>query len=300
MSLTFDDGTFYPHRDGGADAAAAAPGRRHRLDAREPVLQHPSTPSSPSSAFGLVLLIVPPLVRFMFIDAMWTGQNREACLGPERGRLLALHPGQVRPAHLRLLSDRPSAGASDIVFAPGAILLVPLLVLTWPFKRLNAFLFFGDLPDRRLHPAHRRQHQRCRPSCSSTSACCIRCSATSMVVGVNLVFWADYVLTALIVMAAIGGVIGLIGGDGRAAARSAMWIFLAFGLARARLGHRFRPALCRDAAMGRPAGDAGDRGDRHRRLAAAGHPAGAGPALADADRAAAVRWSSSSSGAACR
>ena len=47
---------------------------------------------------------------------------------------------------------------------------------------------------------------------------------------------------------------------------------------------RLRPALCRDLAVGRPAGDAGDLLCRHRRVAAARHPAGARPALEDADR----------------
>ena len=49
-----------------------------------------------------------------------------------------------------------------------------------------------------------------------------------------------------------------------------------------------RPALRRDAALGRPAGDAGAVLCRHRRLAAARHPAGARPALEDAGRQAAL------------
>ena len=43
---------------------------------------------------------------------------------------------------------------------------------------------------------------------------------------------------------------------------------------------RVRPGACRDPAVGRPAGHAGGLVRRHRRLAAARHPAGARPALA--------------------
>ena len=46
---------------------------------------------------------------------------------------------------------------------------------------------------------------------------------------------------------------------------------------------RLRAAAGRDVALGRPAGHAGRRGDRHRRLAAARHPAGARPPLEAAD-----------------
>ena len=62
----------------------------------------------------------------------------------------------------------------------------------------------------------------------------------------------------------------------------------------------FRPALCRDRAVGRPAGHAGDLLCRHRRLAAARHHAGARAALEDAGRQAALRRSSSRRCAACR
>jgi general L-amino acid transport system permease protein len=33
----------------------------------------------------LLAWIVPPMVRWLFIDAVWTGENREACLAPEGG-----------------------------------------------------------------------------------------------------------------------------------------------------------------------------------------------------------------------
>src|SRR6188508_3412996 len=34
---------------------------------------------------ALVILVVPPIIRWAFIDAVWTGENRDACLAPEAG-----------------------------------------------------------------------------------------------------------------------------------------------------------------------------------------------------------------------
>ena len=54
------------------------------------------------------------------------------------------------------------------------------------------------------------------------------------------------------------------------------------------VGGMFGLPLCRDLAVGRAAGDAGAVLRRHRRVAAARHPAGARPALEDAGRQAAL------------
>ncbi|ADH88709.1 polar amino acid ABC transporter, inner membrane subunit [Ancylobacter novellus DSM 506] len=227
MSLTFDDGTFIR-----TEMVAPLPPPRRQVGAigwmRENLFSSILNTVLTLVGLGLVLLIVPPLVRFMFIDAVWTGQSREACLAPGTGAcwpFINAKLGQLiygfYPIDQRW---RP-----NIVFAAGAVLLVPLLVLSWPFKKLNAFLFFVIYPIVAfilltggniqleaflfehfglLHSVFGHVH----------------------VAGVNLIFWADYILTALVVMAAIGGVIRLIGGDGRAAARATMWVFLAFGL----------------------------------------------------------------------
>ncbi len=94
---------------------------------------------------ALVFLVVPPLIDFLFIRAVWTGENREACLGPEVGACWAFIDAKMNqliygfyPADERW---RP-----NVVFALGAALLVPLMVPSAPFKRLNAVLFFVVFP----------------------------------------------------------------------------------------------------------------------------------------------------------
>src|SRR6201986_2328594 len=34
---------------------------------------------------GLLILIIPPVIRFLFIDAVWSGTDRDACLGGPNG-----------------------------------------------------------------------------------------------------------------------------------------------------------------------------------------------------------------------
>src|SRR5262245_37581562 len=47
--------------------------------------------SSPMNAvltilvIALLVWVIPPLVRFLIIDATWSGSDRTACLGPEQG-----------------------------------------------------------------------------------------------------------------------------------------------------------------------------------------------------------------------
>ncbi len=100
--------------------------------------------------FGLwvVWLAVPPLIRFFLIDAVYTGDNRNACLpdvGAGRWGPAGLHRRQVEPDRLWLLSgSRALAGEPRLALA--VILLVPLLLQKVPYKRLNALLFFGVFP----------------------------------------------------------------------------------------------------------------------------------------------------------
>ena len=67
----------------------------------------------------LLWFIVVPALKFLLVDAVWTGKDRTACLAEEsrrRGRrLLAFHPGQVHAVHLRLLSGAGAlAGQPDL------------------------------------------------------------------------------------------------------------------------------------------------------------------------------------------
>lgn len=227
MSLTFDDGTFIRN-----EMVQPLPPPRRQVGAigwmRENLFSGVLNTILTLAGIALVLVVVPPLIRFMFIDAVWTGENREACLGPDVGAcwpFIKAKFGQLiygfYPIDQRW---RP-----DIVFAMGAILLVPLLVLSWPYKRLNAFLFFVVYPvvafilltggNINLQAVLFERFGLLNSVIGHVN-----------VAGVNLVFWADYILTALLAMALVGGGIGLIGGNGFAAARTTLWVFLGFGL----------------------------------------------------------------------
>ncbi|MDQ0346310.1 amino acid ABC transporter permease [Ancylobacter vacuolatus] len=227
MSMTFDDGSFIRN-----EMAPALPPPTQRIGAvawmRENLFS--GVLNTLLTVFGicLVALIVPPFVRFMFLDAVWTGENREACLGPQVGAcwpFIQAKFGQLIYGFYPI-SERWRV---DIVFASGALLLVPLMVLSWPFKRINAFLFFVAYPV---------------VAFVLLTGGNINASAfllerfglirglvgDAQIAGVNLVFWVDYALTALLVMAAIGGLIAALGGSGRSAARTTFWVFLALGL----------------------------------------------------------------------
>ena len=84
--------------------------RRDRLDARQPVLQPAQHRADASSASLLIVWIVPPLVKFLFIDAVWNGTDRDDCLPrpehPEVGACWAFVHRPHQLLHLRLLSDR--------------------------------------------------------------------------------------------------------------------------------------------------------------------------------------------------
>ena len=227
MSMTFDDGTFIRN-----EMAPALPPPTQRIGAlawmRENLFS--GVLNTLLTVFGifLVALIVPPFVRFMFIDAVWTGENREACLGPEVGAcwpFIEAKFGQLIYGFYPI-SERWRV---DIVFAAGVLLLVPLMVLSWPFKRINAFLFFVAYPVVAFVLLT-------GGNINASAFLLERFGLIRGLVGdaeiggINLVFWVDYVLTALLVMAAIGGLIAALGGNGRSAARTTFWVFLAFGL----------------------------------------------------------------------
>ena len=36
-------------------------------------------------AIALLVWVLPPIIRWAFIDAVWTGKDRDACLGPNSG-----------------------------------------------------------------------------------------------------------------------------------------------------------------------------------------------------------------------
>ncbi len=98
---------------------------------------------------GLILLLIPPLIKFMFIDAVWVGKDRDACLEEKVGRTVgACWPFIQAKFGQFLYGFYPidERWRVNIVYALGVLLLVPLMVPKVPYKRLNAILFFIVFP----------------------------------------------------------------------------------------------------------------------------------------------------------
>ena len=100
-------------------------------------------------SLAVLWLIVPPLVTFLVLDAVWSGEGREACLAETpagrsapAGRSSAAKLGQLiygfYPADERW--------RVDLVFAAGCGAAGAAADPAAPFKRLNAVLFFVAFP----------------------------------------------------------------------------------------------------------------------------------------------------------
>src|SRR5262245_55538614 len=100
-------------------------------------------------SFSLRGLSVPPLVKFLLLDAVWEGAGRDDCLPEKVGREV----GACWPFIWAKLSQfiygfypRDQLWRVNLTFALAAALLVPLLIPRVPRKALNAVLFVGVFP----------------------------------------------------------------------------------------------------------------------------------------------------------
>src|SRR6185295_8856891 len=176
---------------------------------------------------ALILLIVPPLVRFLIIDATWEGDSREACLKSTGAcwPFIKVKFGQfIYGFYPAVERWRP-----NIVFALGALLLAPLLIPSAPFKRENALLFFGVFPIIALvlltGGNFEFQHflvGRVFPLETLFGA--------AGVTGLRLSFWIDYLLSAAIIVGIAYLIARALGGQGRAVSNAVIMVFAVFGL----------------------------------------------------------------------
>ena len=99
---------------------------------------------------GLFLLysIVAPIIQFAFVDAVWTGDDRTACLPTEGGHSGACwaYVDAYLPQFIYGRYPVEERYRVDIVYALFALLLVPLAIPKAPFKRTNAVLFLVAFP----------------------------------------------------------------------------------------------------------------------------------------------------------
>src|SRR5690606_13711656 len=97
----------------------------------------------------LLWLIVPPVLRFLILDAVWAGSGRDDCLAETVGRSVgACWPFITAKFRQLIYGFYPweEQWRVNLVYGLGAALLLPLLVPAAPYKALNAVLFFGVYP----------------------------------------------------------------------------------------------------------------------------------------------------------
>jgi general L-amino acid transport system permease protein len=97
----------------------------------------------------IIVSLVWPTVRFLFIDAVWTGSSRLDCLPETVGREVGACWPFVKAKFAQFMYGfypESEQWRVNVAYALGAILLVPLLIPSAPFKALNALAFFGVFP----------------------------------------------------------------------------------------------------------------------------------------------------------
>jgi general L-amino acid transport system permease protein len=97
----------------------------------------------------LLWFIMVPAIRFLLVDAVWSGSDRNACLAENVGRPV----GACWPFIQAKLSQfiygfypEPERWRVNLTFFLAAVLLLPLLIPRLPAKGINSVLFFFAFP----------------------------------------------------------------------------------------------------------------------------------------------------------
>jgi general L-amino acid transport system permease protein len=97
----------------------------------------------------LLWFTVIPTVKFLLIDAVWHGADREACLAQNAGHAVGACWPYIYAKFPQLMAGfypEPERWRVHLTFALAALLLLPLLIPRLPAKGLNAGLFFFAFP----------------------------------------------------------------------------------------------------------------------------------------------------------
>jgi len=97
----------------------------------------------------LLWFILVPAVKFVLIDAVWTGKDRTACLPKNAGDVVGACWPFIQAKFAQFIYGfypEPERWRVNLTFLLAAILLVPLLIPRLPAKGPNAILFFVALP----------------------------------------------------------------------------------------------------------------------------------------------------------
>ncbi len=117
--------------------------------ARERLFNSPLNIMLTLTSAALLWLLIAPLVKFMLLDAVWTGTDRNACLEATVGHTVGACWPFVQAKFDQFIYGFYPAGERwrvNLTFALGALLLAPLLIPRAPAKALNSGLFFAAYP----------------------------------------------------------------------------------------------------------------------------------------------------------
>ncbi|MEA2885691.1 MAG: ral L-amino acid transport system permease protein [Bradyrhizobium sp.] len=97
----------------------------------------------------LLWFTVIPAVKFLVIDAVWTGKDRSACLAENAGHVVGACWPYIQAKFTQFMYGfypEQERWRANLTFILAAILLLPLLIPRLPAKGLNAGLFFIAFP----------------------------------------------------------------------------------------------------------------------------------------------------------
>ncbi len=97
----------------------------------------------------LIWFTVMPSLKFLFVDAVWTGSDRNACLEANAGHPVGACWPYIQAKYTQFIYGfypEPERWRVNLTFALAAVLLLPLLIPRLPVKSLNAGLFFIAFP----------------------------------------------------------------------------------------------------------------------------------------------------------
>jgi general L-amino acid transport system permease protein len=99
---------------------------------------------------GLLLwFTVIPAIRFLLVDAVWRGSDRNACLAENAGHTVGACWPYIHAKFSQFIYGfypEPERWRVNLTFVLAALLLAPLLIPRLPAKSLNAGLFFIAFP----------------------------------------------------------------------------------------------------------------------------------------------------------
>jgi general L-amino acid transport system permease protein len=98
---------------------------------------------------AVIVALLWPALKFLLIDAVWTGSSRVDCLPETVGRPVGACWPFIAAKFVQFMYGFYPASEQwrvDLTYTLGALLLAPLLIPAAPYKGYNAILFFGVFP----------------------------------------------------------------------------------------------------------------------------------------------------------